>query len=330
MDRLRLAYADLGPARAASLLRSHGTASSLVRAIGAGAVPVGDRARVEVEVPGSTRLAELTTLGVGFVPGDDPALPAGLVDLEDPPTGLFVRGSVPSGPAVAVVGTRRCTAYGRTTARAIGAVLSGLEVVVVSGLARGIDGAAHAGTVAAGGRGVAILGCGIDRWYPPEHRDLGRDLVAGGGAVVSEYPPGRPPEPWRFPVRNRLIAAWAQAVVVVEAGATGGALITARLALELGRAVFAVPGDIDREASRGCNELIRDGAHPLIDPEQLAEALGFEGIVRPSRSRRPGSEVPLAELVENDGRPVPEVLAELSRRQAAGELEIVDGMVRLP
>lgn len=208
--------------------------------------------------------------------------PAGLCDLPDPPSRLFMRGKIPPGRAVAIVGTRRCTRYGRATASALGAAVAAAGWAVVSGLARGIDSAAHRGVVDVGGVGVAFLGSGLDVWYPPENRELGESLVANGGAVISEYPAGSPPEPWHFPVRNRLIAAMSEAVVVVEAGLTGGALITARLALELGRDVLAVPGDIDRPASVGCNLLIRDGATPVLGADDLLETLGWTRPVVPS------------------------------------------------
>jgi DNA processing protein len=140
-------------------------------------------------------------------------------------------------------------------------------------LARGIDGAAHEGTVAAGGRGVAVLGCGIDVAYPPEHAFLGERLRGLGGAVVTEYPPGTPPEGWRFPPRNRIISGLTAAVVVVEAGVKGGALITAGAALLQGVPVFAVPGDVGRASSHGTNLLIRDGAHPVLDADDLIAEL---------------------------------------------------------
>ena len=165
-------------------------------------------------------------------------------------------------PAVAVVGTRKCTRYGLSLAESFGAALARAGWTTVSGLARGIDAAAHRGTLAAGGEAVAVLGSGVDVVYPQENRVIYDQIVAGQGAVISEYPPGTRPDRWRFPARNRLIAAISSAVVVVEAGAKGGALITARLAAEIGRPVFAVPGDVDRPASVGCNLLIRDGAIP--------------------------------------------------------------------
>jgi DNA processing protein len=127
--------------------------------------------------------------------------------------------------------------------------------------------------VDAGGVGVAVLGCGLDVAYPREHRDLAEALVSLGGAIVTEYPPGTPPEAWRFPPRNRIISGLSAAVVVVEANERGGALITAACALEQGVPVFAVPGDVDRAASRGCNLLIRDGAHPVLDPADLVAEL---------------------------------------------------------
>jgi DNA processing protein len=174
---------------------------------------------------------------------------------------------------VAVVGTRRCTSYGRRIAEIYGRAIAAAGWPVVSGLARGVDGAAHMGTVAVGGTGVAILGSGIDVMYPREHAPLALDLIDNGGAVVSEAPPGSPPEAWRFPPRNRIISGMAGAVIVVEATVKGGALITAEAALRHGRQVFAVPGDIGRSSSEGCNLLIRDGAFPVLGPDDLLESL---------------------------------------------------------
>ena len=175
-----------------------------------------------------------------------------LAELHDPPDRLYLRGgpaSVLAEPSVAVVGARSCSSYGAQVAREISRELAAAGVVVVSGLARGIDGEAHRGALAAGGRTVAVLGCGIDRDYPRAHAHLaGR--VAESGAVVSEYPPGVEPSPWRFPARNRIVAGLARATIVVEARERSGALITADFALELGREVFAVPGEITSALSR--------------------------------------------------------------------------------
>ena len=191
-------------------------------------------------------------------------------------------------PAVAVVGTRTCTKYGLDLARAFGAALTRSGWTVVSGLARGIDAAAHWGTVEALGAAVAVLGNGIDVVYPRENGRLRRTIVESGGALVSEYAAGTPPDRWRFPARNRLIAAMSSAVVVVEAGERGGALITARLAAEIGRPVLVVPGDVDRPASVGCNQLIRDGAHPVLGELDLITEL--ELLVGPAPRPRAGNE----------------------------------------
>lgn len=206
-------------------------------------------------------------------PGSD-GYPQGLVDLEEPPA-LWMIGRLGEAAGVAVVGTRRCTRYGVDLAESFGAVVARAGWTTVSGLARGIDTAAHRGCLRLSGHAVAVLGSGIDHCYPRENQGIYDDIVATGGAIVSEYPPGTPPDRWRFPARNRIIAAMSAAIVVVEAAATGGALITARLGAEMGRPVFVVPGDVDREMSEGCNRLIRDGAHPVLGSADLLAELGL-------------------------------------------------------
>jgi DNA processing protein len=206
----------------------------------------------------------------------EPGYPPLLSELHDPPANLFVRGDGRplSEPGVAVVGARSCSAYGAQVARTLARELASAGLVVVSGLARGVDGEAHRGALE-GGRTVAVLGCGIDRDYPRSHAELARRIVASG-AVVSEYPPGVEPAPWRFPARNRIIAALSLATVVVEARERSGALITADFALELGREVFAVPGEITSGLSAGTNDLLRQGAAPLTAVRDVLEALGIE------------------------------------------------------
>ncbi len=202
-----------------------------------------------------------------------------LAQLHDPPARLWVRGAagnVLARPSVALVGARSCSAYGSQVARTLARELAAAGVVVVSGLARGVDGEAHRGALEAGGTTVAVLGCGIDRDYPARHSELARRIVAGGGLVVSEYEAGIEPAPWRFPARNRIIAGLALATVVVEARERSGALITADFALELGRDVFAVPGEITSGLSDGTNRLIRQGAAPLLGPGDVLDALGSE------------------------------------------------------
>jgi DNA processing protein len=253
-----------------------------------------------------------------------------LVGVSQAPSHLWVRGNVPSRPGVAIVGTRRCTEYGRTIARTLGHSVAAAGWPVVSGLARGIDAAAHAGTLDGGGEGFAVLGCGVDVIYPADNRGLAGRLLENAGGLISEYPPGTPPAPFRFPARNRIIAGLSAAVVVVEAAVTGGALITARMALDQGKDVLAVPGDIGRATSEGCNLLIRDGAHPVLSSEDLIESL--ERILGPSPRAAspislPSMGVLLDEILEQSDRPVGAVLADVVRAELAGRLKIKDGVV---
>jgi DNA processing protein len=232
------------------------------------------------------------------------------------PARLWLIGTFPPGPGVAIVGTRRSTSYGDTVADALGRAVSGAGWPVISGLARGIDGVAHRACVEASEPGWAVLGSGLDIVYPRQNEILARKLVEHGGGLISEYQPGTPPAPFRFPARNRIIAAFSAAVVVVEAAVTGGALITARLALELGRDVLAVPGDINRTVSEGCNLLIRDGAHPVLGPEDLIETLTY--ILGPPPKtpvRRPARVEDVDKFIERSEGPVGETLAKLTRSE---------------
>ena len=321
-----LAATSIHPDRQRALADAYGSRGALSR-IAAGSVKVSPRAR-QVAGSGATALSQqLTAMGLEAVDRSHRRYPRSLLSLADPPLALFVRGEIPDMPAVAIVGTRRSTRYGRTLAHAMGEAVAGAGWVTVSGLARGIDIAAHRGTLAASGAGIAVLGSGPDVWYPPEHRNDGEALAATG-AVITEYPPGTPPEPWRFPVRNRIIAGLSGALVVVEAGETGGALITARLAMEQGLTVFAVPGDIDRPSSIGTNLLIRDGAHPVLGPDDLIAELSLVLGKPPSEPVRGGGP-PLLQALGVTGatadelcltfeRPVSEVLADLARLEASG------------
>jgi DNA processing protein len=221
---------------------------------------------------------ELDARGLRWVARSGGAFPPLLRSIHDPPPGLFVRGIRDLGllaqPSVAIVGARACSAYGASVATALGRELAGAGVVVVSGLARGIDAAAHRGALQAGTT-VAVLGCGIDRDYPRAHDVLARE-VAERGLIVSEYPPGVEPAPWRFPARNRIVAGLTRATVVVEARERSGALITADLALDEGREVLAVPGEITSALSYGTNHLLRLGAVPVTCAADVLEALGVE------------------------------------------------------
>jgi DNA processing protein len=196
----------------------------------------------------------------------DAAYPGLLAAIHDPPPQLFVRGSaadeILGRAAVAVVGARACSSYGRSVARSLARELAAAGLVVVSGMARGIDGEAHRGALDAGGVTIAVLGCGVDRDYPAAHSDLAR-RICEQGLIVSEYEPGVEPAPWRFPARNRIIAGLCSVAVVVEARERSGALITADFALEEGRDVLAVPGEITSALSAGTNALLRLGAGPM-------------------------------------------------------------------
>jgi DNA processing protein len=207
-----------------------------------------------------------------LAPGDA-AYPALLATIPSPPA-LFVRGRLTPDDAlaIAVVGSRRATAYGLEVAEMLAADLAARGVTIVSGLARGIDTAAHRGALAAGGRTVAVLGSGPDIIYPPENRPLALEIEERG-AVVSQFPPGTPPLPFNFPARNRTLAGLALGVVVVEAAERSGALITAGFAGDLGREVFAVPGRITSDQSRGPNGLIADGARLVTDWTDIVQEL---------------------------------------------------------
>ena len=223
-------------------------------------------------------LERLAARGIRWLPRSHPWFPAALGSIFDPPPGLFLRGDGPvkllDRPAVSIVGARACSAYGSHVARTFGRELAGAGLVVVSGMARGVDGEVHRGALEAGGTTVAVLGCGVDRDYPAAHAELARRICAGG-LVVSEYPPGVEPAPWRFPARNRIVAGLAQATVVVEARERSGALITADLALEEGREVFAVPGEITSALSAGTNALLRLGATAATSAADVLEAFGL-------------------------------------------------------
>ncbi|MDQ3065910.1 MAG: DNA-processing protein DprA [Actinomycetota bacterium] len=226
----------------------------------------------------AAEVRRLRSLGFRFVARSDPFFPLLLKAIHDPPPGLFLRGdaeiSLLARPSVSIVGARACSAYGRQIARSLGRDLAAAGLVVVSGMARGVDAEAHRGALEAGGITVAVLGCGIDRDYPAAHRELARQ-IATAGLVVAEYAPGVEPAPWRFPARNRIVAGLCSATIVVEARERSGALITADFALEEGREVFAVPGEITSALSAGANALLRLGATPLTSAQDVLESYGL-------------------------------------------------------
>jgi DNA processing protein len=260
-------------------------------------------------------------------------LPPLLRAIHGPPEQLYLRGNgeqrLLTDPAVAVVGARACSAYGRQVARMLGRELALAGVVVVSGLARGIDGEAHRGALEADGHTVAVLGCGIDRDYPAAHAELAR-AIAKSSLLVSEYEPGVEPSPYRFPARNRIIAGLCAATIVVEARERSGALITADFALEEGREVFAVPGEITSALSAGTNTLLKLGAGPLTCAADVLDTLGIEAEPR-ARASHPFLELLPAsadELVRATGLTPAEVAATLAELELAGLAAEGDGVYR--
>ncbi len=283
----------------------------------------------------------LAASGLRFLARSGPAFPPLLRAIHDPPVGLFLRGGAEpqllSRPAVAIVGARACSTYGSQVARMLGRELAAAGLVVVSGLARGVDGEAHRGALEAGGATVGVLGCGIDRDYPAAHRELAR-RISESGLVVSEYAPGVEPAPWRFPARNRIIAGLCAATAVIEAREASGALITADLALEEGREVFACPGEITSALSAGSNALLRLGATPLTSARDVLESFGIEetaarqvGLAGPAQvvlqrlRDAAGSADELARATELDAV---ELAVALSELELAGLAEQADGVYR--
>ena len=225
------------------------------------------------------RMTKATT---DFVTTRDPVYPTLLKEIHDPPIGLYRKGGYEFGePCIAIVGSRRTTLYGQATAKKLGAELARLGFCVVSGLARGIDTAAHDGALSVGGKTAAVLGTGMDIIYPPENLELYR-RIATEGAVLSEFPFGRRADRQSFAMRNRIVAGMSVAVVVVESDVDGGAMITARFAGEQGRLIFAVPGRIDQNSSAGCHQLIRDGATLLTSVDDILSELSYLGGLRPT------------------------------------------------
>jgi DNA processing protein len=232
--------------------------------------------RVHKSVSLETVWERIQSLGVQVLTWDDEGYPRHLKEIDQPPPILYIRGTyVPEDEwAVAIVGTRRVTSYGRQVAEEVATMLAHNGVTIVSGLARGVDSIAHQAAVKAGGRTLSVLGNGVDLVYPPENRLLASQIMEHG-ALISDYALGTPPDGLNFPPRNRIISGLSLAVIIIEAGMTSGALITASFAAEQGRDVFAVPGNINAPQSQGTNRLIRDGAQPLLNPQDVLEALNL-------------------------------------------------------
>ena len=238
------------------------------------------------EVDWERELKLARQFGVTIVTPADPGYPRQLAAAPGRPLALYVKGDVGvlSKPAIALVGTRRATGYGLSVANRLAYDLAKAGWSIVSGLALGIDGEAHRGALEAEGKTVGVIGSGLDRFYPEENRRLAREIVGHGGAVVSEFPFGRPPDAQTFPIRNHVVAALARGVVAVEAPHKSGTLITTSIAADLGRTVMAVPARIDNRMSAGCLQLIREGAVLVRHADDVLEAMS-ELFPQPERTK---------------------------------------------
>lgn len=287
-------------------------------------------------------IEKVESQGITILTWEDADYPRRLKDIEQPPPVLYVRGRLMEDDfwAVAIVGTRRVTAYGRQVTEEIASFLAANGITIVSGLARGVDAIAHQSALRAGGRTLAVLGSGVDRIYPPEHTRLAQQIIAQG-ALLSDYPPGTAPEAANFPPRNRIISGLSMATVVVEAGETSGALITAQFAADQGREVFAVPGNILAPQSKGTNRLIAQGARPLLSAQDLLDILNLTRTQEQHQARQvlPANDVEASllavlshdplhvdEICRQTGLPVERVAAALTMMELKGLARQVGGM----
>ena len=300
---------------------------------------LGEAARARLASGAARRAAEAEVRAAGalkarIVGRDDEEYPAFVREVYDPPPVLYVRGTLDGAEgerSVAVVGSRAASPQGLAVARSLGRDLAAGGLTVVSGLARGIDTAAHQGALAAGGRTVAVLGSGLDRLYPGDNAGLAR-AIAGSGAVVTEFALGTEPHAGNFPRRNRVIAGWSRAVVVVEAAARSGALVTARCALEEGREVMAVPGHPGQAGSEGTNALIRDGARLVRHAADVAEEIGVRLPAPPPPDPDPllaalrrDDPLSVEELQQRSGRTPSEILSRLAVLELAARVRRLPG-----
>ena len=340
---------QVGPSRFQRLLDAFGEAEAAWRAAplplaraGLDRRAIGGLAELRAKVDPAEVWQKLERLGVIVMTLADPTYPEHLREIADPPPVLYLKGGLLAADrwAVAVVGTRRMTAYGRQVTERLVGELARSGVTIVSGLARGVDALAHRAALEAGGRTLAVLGSGLDRVYPTEHAGLAREIVERG-AVISEFPLGTPPDALNFPRRNRIISGLSMGTLVVEAGETSGALITADFALEQGRDVFAVPGSILSPASAGPNRLIQEGAKLVASAQDILEELNLTAVAQHEAAREalPGNETEAAllrllsseplhvdELGRTSALPVAQVSSALTMMELKGLVRQVGGM----
>jgi DNA processing protein len=334
----------IGAARLRSLLDFFGDISiawqappAALQAAGLSSKLVENLRQVRNEVSLDQVWEQLHAKGIQVLTWEDKDYPARLSEIDLCPPVLYLRGQIlPADEwAVAIVGTRRVTAYGRQVTESVVQKLVNCGITVVSGLARGVDAVAHRTALQAGGRTLAVLGSGVDRIYPPEHRQLAEQISAQG-ALISDYAPGTPPEAVNFPPRNRIISGLSLATVVIEAGSKSGALITANFAAEQGREVFALPGSVLSPQSKGTNRLIQDGARPLLDPQEILEVLDLARVAAYQEARivlpADAVEASLLQVLALEPLHVDEIqaLANLPIEQVTATLTLMElkGMVR--
>jgi len=292
----------IGPVKVRRLLEVFGDPASvlgasvdkLMRADGIGPETAAILHRWQDHADPSAEISEAKQRGIAIVTQDDADYPAPLRDAYDPPLLLYVWGKLEPRDrhAIGIVGSRRATPYGRNVTKKLSFQLAGAGFTILSGLARGIDTTAHEAALAAKGRTVAIIGSGLAKLYPPENLGLAEKIAEGNGAVVSEFPLHTSPDKQTFPMRNRIVAAWSRAVLVTECPAWSGSLITANLASEYGKTVYAVPGSIDTPSSMGCHQLIRDGATLVFDGSQILDDLGDLPFARQGDTTEPAADLP--------------------------------------
>jgi len=340
--RLRLhRLPEIGPKRFQTLIDAFGSASAALsapasawRSLRLPAACADARRDPDVRDGASAALAWLERPGQHLLMWDDLDYPALLAEIPDPPPLLFIAGdrALLDRPQLGMVGSRRASKPGLDTAKAFARSLAGAGFVVTSGLALGIDGAAHQGALDVKGATIGVLGTGIEKLYPQRHRQLAANMVAEGGAVISELPLDAPPHASNFPRRNRIISGLSLGVLVVEASVASGSLITARLAAEQGREVYAIPGSIHHPGARGCHQLIREGAILVETVEHILEGLqgwknlppSNDAVESPARPNHPllallhVAPQTNEDLAINSGWPLPKVLAALTELELDG------------
>ena len=347
--RLRLhRLPEVGSQRFSRLIEAFGSASAALaapasawRTLGLPMASANARRDPAVRDGASAALAWLERPGQHLLMWDDPGYPALLAQIADPPPLIFVAGNplILERPQLAMVGSRRASRPGLDTAAAFSRSLAAAGFVITSGLALGIDGAAHQAALAVGGATIGVLGTGLEKLYPQRHRQLAAQMAAQGSAVISEFPLDAPAQPANFPRRNRIISGLSLGVLVVEASVASGSLITARLAAEHGREVYAIPGSIHHPGARGCHQLIRDGAILVETVDHILEALQHWKVVAATESAvetPDDSAHPLLALLHaaphtsealalSSGWPLPQVLAALTELELDGRISNESG-----